>query len=189
MDPANLDALFAQCRSRISRHILRLVRNETDAEDLTQETFLRAYRSIETLKDDDAVGAWLYRIATHVCCDFLRHTARRPTSSEADGSPDSELASSDPGADRVFERLEMNECGEEFLDRLPENYRRVLLLHDLVGLSSREIARILKCTPGSVKIRLHRARNRFKAELEAGCDFYVNERGALVGARRTPRPR
>ena len=88
--------------------------------------------------------------------------------------------------EQLVEKAEMIACGEKFLDRLPDGYRTVILLHDLLGLSSSEIALLLRCTPGSVKIRLHRARARFRAALEAGCEFYRNERGTLVGE---PKPR
>ena len=188
LDPSAFDAAWRQYRASIYRHVLRLVRNTSDAEDLTQETFLRAHHSSATLDDPAAAGAWLYRIATHACYDFFRRLARTPASAEG-ASEAAAVQASDPPADTLFERVEMNECGEEFLDRLPEAYRSVLLMHDLAGLSAVEIARILHSTPGAVKIRLHRARSRFRTELESGCEFYRNERGALVGARKKPPPR
>ncbi len=69
---------------------------------------------------------------------------------------------------------------------IPDRYRAVLLLHDLQGLTSVEIARLLRCTPGSVKIRLHRARKRFREALERECDLYRDDRGVLLGS---PKPR
>lgn len=69
---------------------------------------------------------------------------------------------------------------------LPDAWRAVLLLHDLQGLSSVEIARLLRCTPGSVKIRLHRARDRFREALERECQLCRDERGVLLGR---PKPR
>ena len=81
----------------------------------------------------------------------------------------------------------MSACGEELLGKIPESYRTVLLLHDLVGLTSVEIGRVLGCAPGTVKIRLHRARARFREAVERACDLYHDERGVLVGIRKGPR--
>jgi len=180
------EAVFEQYRARIYRHIRSLVRNRADAEDLTQETFLRAHQRLESLKEPAALGVWLYRIATHVCYDHLRRVSRQPAQADDAAGQLEELAVEGPGLDQLVEKAEMIACGEVFLDRLPDGYRTVILLHDLLDLSSVEIARLLRCTPGSVKIRLHRARARFRAALEAGCEFYRNERGALVGE---PKPR
>ncbi len=181
------EAVFERYRARIYRHIRSLVRNRGDAEDLTQETFLRAHERLAGLKEPAALGVWLYRIATHVCYDYLRRVSRQP-SAAGDAGQLEELTVEGPGLDRLVERAEMITCGEEFLDRLPDGYRTVILLHDLLGLTSVEIARLLRCTPGSVKIRLHRARSRFRAALEAGCEFYRSEEGVLLGTRKPTTP-
>ena len=189
---ASFEVVFERYRSRIYRHIRSLVGNRGDAEDLTQETFLRAHRQARSLKEPAALGVWLYRIATNVCYDFLRQSSRRPAKAggvaegEADRAEDLDLPAEGPSPDQLLEQAEMSACGQEFLDRLPDSYRTVILLHDLLGLTSAQVARLLRCTPGTVKIRLHRARGRFRAVLEEGCDFYRNERGALVGIRKPP---
>ncbi len=74
---ANLSsaAVFEQYRERIYRYVLRMMRDPAEAEDLTQETFVRAHRKLENLKDEDSLTAWLYRIATHVCYDRFRQSA------------------------------------------------------------------------------------------------------------------
>jgi RNA polymerase sigma-70 factor (ECF subfamily) len=78
----------------------------------------------------------------------------------------------------------MSACIQEFLEGLPDTYRTAILLHDFQGLSGTEIAELLECTPGTVKIRLHRARTRLKAALQARCDFSYDERGVLVCGRK-----
>lgn len=183
-------AIFERYRQRIYRHIARIVGSRADAEDLTQETFLRAHRQLGSLKQPEALGMWLYRIATNVSRDFLRPSARRsePSRGRPDGeagpAEEREPAAEGPDLDQLVDHAHMSACGEEFLDKLPASYRTVLLLHDIQGLTSAEIGRLLRCTPGTVKIRLHRARSRFKALLEAGCDFYRDERGVLLGGRK-----
>jgi RNA polymerase sigma-70 factor (ECF subfamily) len=188
----SLEAVVEQYRPRIYRHIRSLVRNRADAEELTQEAFLRAHQRLESLKEPAALGGWLYRIATHVCYDFLRRASRRPDRSrgndEAGRAEELALAAEGPGLDQLVERAEMNACGGDLLEKLPRSYRTVLLLHDLHGLTSVEIARLLRCTPGTVKIRLHRARRRLRAAVEEGCDLYRDQRGVLVGGRK-PRKR
>jgi RNA polymerase sigma-70 factor (ECF subfamily) len=69
-------------------------------------------------------------------------------------------------------KFEMNACIREYLDGLPEEYRAVIVLHDLQGIKNREIADILGCTLETVKIRLHRARNKFRTVLASNCNFY-----------------
>lgn len=184
------EALFGRYRTRIHRHIRTLVRNRGDAEDLTQETFLRAHRQLESLENPAALSGWLHRIATNVCIDFLREASRRGTldrgrgDEEAGRADELARAAEVPAPDEVVDSARMNACGEEFLEKLPRTYRRVIILHDFLGLTSVEIARRLRCTPGAVKIRLHRARSQFRSALEAGCEFHHDERGALIGGRK-----
>jgi RNA polymerase sigma-70 factor (ECF subfamily) len=183
---------FERHRGRIHRHVLSLVRNPTDAEDLTQETFLRAHRRLASLRQPAALGVWLYRIATHVSYDFLRRASRHPAleperpDDEACGA-EGTITAEAPRLDQLVEQAEMSACIQEFLDTLPDRYRTAILLHDLQGLTATEIASVLGCTPGSVKIRLHRARSRLRAKLQAGCQFSHDERGVLVCLRIPPR--
>jgi RNA polymerase sigma-70 factor (ECF subfamily) len=183
---------FEGHRRGIYRHVLRIVRNPADAEDLTQETLLRAHRQVEGLEVPAALGPWLHRIATNVCRDFLRPASRRAAQDGGAGGragrgEEPEAAGEGPGPDQLVAQAEMSACGGELFALLPGDYRKVLRLHDIQGLTSAEIARLLHCTPGAVKIRLHRARSRFRALLVAGCDLYRDERGVLVGERKPPR--
>ena len=180
-------------RPRIVRHIRAVVRNAADAEDLAQETLLRAHRRLDSLKEPAALGLWLYRIATHVSLDFLRQVSHRsevlhrPTADEVDQGEESTADPEAPRLDRLVEQSRMSHCIQEFLEALPDGSRVAILLHDLHGLTSVEIARLLKCTPGGAKIRLHRARGRLRAALQAGCDFSHDERGVLVCGRKPAR--
>jgi len=189
--PAEAD--FERYRDRIYRHVRRMVRSRADAEDLTQETFLRAHRQLAELRDPASMAPWLYRIATNACCEFLRPSLERrahhpgPDGDGPERAEELELAAEGPGLDHLLDQAAMSACGAELLERLPPSYRTVLLLHDLQGLTSIEVARLLRCTPGAVKIRLHRARREFRVLLEAGCELYRDERGVLLGARKLPR--
>lgn len=193
---AELDASLERLRPRIRQHVRGLVRNAADAEDLVQEALLRAHRQLDALRDPEALAGWLYRIATNLCLDFLRPRSRRAAGGAGDGPREpvdgvelaAALPAELPALDEQVEHAEMASCGEELLGRLPPAYRRVLLLHDFQGHSAAEIGRALGCAPGAVKIRLHRARARFRALLLECCDLYHDGRGALRGARKQAGP-
>jgi RNA polymerase sigma-70 factor, ECF subfamily len=166
--------------ARISRYVRSVVRDPVEAEDLTQETFLRAYRSRDTLRDPEAALPWLYSVATHVCLDRLRQRARlTPTRSHVDPEAVSPPDPEPTGGERA-EQEEMSECVQAYVGELSDSYRAVLLMHDVNGLTTGEIAQLLGQTVGSVKIRLHRARKQLRAALESGCDFSQDDRGTLV---------
>jgi RNA polymerase sigma-70 factor (ECF subfamily) len=175
-----VELTFAEHYPRIRRYVQSVVHDPADAEDLTQETFLRAHRRRDSLRDHDAALAWLYSIATHVCLDRLRQRARQAEAQsqvevEAVARPDPA-----PAAALRVEQEEMSSCVQAYVGELSDSYRAVLLLHDGEGLTSREIAALLGESTGSVKIRLHRARKRLQRVLETGCAFSQDERGTLV---------
>jgi RNA polymerase sigma-70 factor (ECF subfamily) len=155
------------------------VRDPAEAEDLTQETFLRAYRGRDALREPQAALTWLYRIATHVCVDRLRQQARRPIEA-ATAVEEIDLADLGPPLQQVIEQGDMSACVQAYLVGLPDGYRAVLLLHDLHELTGPQIAELLGLTLATVKIRLHRARRKLRAALEAGCVFAHDERDVLV---------
>ena len=166
--------------ARILRSVRGVVRDPDEAQDLTQETFLRAQRRRETLRDPEAVLPWLYSIATHVSLDRLRQRARQ---ARAQSDLDPEAVSPPdpaPSAGLLAEQGDMSDCVDAYVSELSDTYRAVLLMHDVKGLSAREIGELLGDTTGSVKIRIHRARKQLQAALAAGCEFTQDERGALV---------
>lgn len=185
--------IYRQYREKIFRHILRLVRRPADAEDLTQEVFLRAWSHCTALQDPTAVTAWLYRIATNLCYDHLKKSEHKYLSKTVVTDVNEiEIGPNDPlgretetlKLDQLLEQSEMSACIHDFIRNLPEDYRLVILLHDLWGLSGPEIVFILNCSHETVKIRLHRARRKLKAALSAGCYFSHDERGVFVCDRK-----
>lgn len=164
---------------RIRRYALSLTRSPIEADDLTQETYLRAQASREPLRDPGARMTWLYRIATHAHVDRMRQRGRRPI---ADGVAVEDLPLADPGPSlaHAIEQREMGACVQDYLARLPESYRAALMLHDLEGLTAPEIAVLLGASLPTVKIRLHRARVKLRAALSAGCALSRDERSVLV---------
>lgn len=162
--------LFETYHDRIYHYIHGMVKNPAEAEDLTQETFLRAYRHGDSLRDPEAVRGWLYRIATHACLDRLRQ--RKPPISLDSEQSETHIAppvSKSPSPLEVSERKETSACVQRCLDFLPDKYRAVILLHEAHSLTAGEIARLLGVTLATVKIRLHRARHKLQNVMERGC--------------------
>jgi RNA polymerase sigma-70 factor (ECF subfamily) len=181
LEVANASVLFKGDYVRIFRYIMGMVQDTAEAEDLTQETFLRAYRRRDSLREERAQTAWLYRIATHVCLDRLRQYARRnPIESDADLDKEDFAEPDTPSLQQTIERDEMSDCVQNYLNRLPDNYRAVILLHDMHDLTTPEIARLLGESLDAIKIRLHRARLKLKAALQAGCAFSYDESSTLT---------
>jgi RNA polymerase sigma-70 factor (ECF subfamily) len=161
----------------------RLVRDE--AEDLVQETLLRAYRSFGTLKQDGAAGPWLRSILVNVFQDQLRRQARSveelPVEQVEEFSLYQTLVEQDPlpYSDTLhhdYLRAFGNEDVREVLLRLPEIYRAPLVLRYMSGFATKEIARMLDTPLGTVLARLHRGRKRFEREMWV----YAQENGLLL---------
>ena len=172
---------LSRYREPLLGHIRSIVRNATEAEDLLQEVFVRAHQSIEQLHAEAALTTWLFRIATHISVDHLRKCARRPVVAEEidpdglDGKDDSL-----PSLQDLVERREMSACIQRYVLNLPTDFRTVIMLHDLEGLTAVEISEMLDITLANAKVRLHRARTSLKSALQAGCALSCDCRGVLV---------
>ena len=148
---------------------LRMVGDPDDAADMTQETFIKAYRALSSFRGDSKFSSWLYRIASNVCLDFLRSRSRHPqvslNSSDEDDRTTFELPdmSRNP-EEQLMKKLSM-EAVRRGLEQLPEQQRQILVLRELGGLSYAELARILGLEEGTVKSRIFRARKRLCAIL------------------------
>ncbi len=170
-----------QYRPVIARYIRNMVRDSADAEDLTQETFIRAFRQRATLRDETALLSWLYQIATHVALDRLRQRIRMRN--RQDEQRPEEMYVEDKStlsALSVIQQNEMSECVQAYVTRLSDGYKTVLLLHDVDGLTASEIADLLGLPLTTVKMRLHRARRKLQAMLQEACALGQDERGVLV---------
>lgn len=168
-DTDAFEALVTAYQKQVYNLALRTVGNEEDAADMTQEAFLRAYRSLGSFRGDSKFSVWLYRLTTNICIDFLRSRGRRPTVSLTAADEDEEPQELDVADDRFdpvqsLERAELRRAVQRGLASLPEDYRRILMLRELSGLSYAEIGQVLRLEEGTVKSRLFRARKKL-------CDF------------------
>jgi RNA polymerase sigma-70 factor (ECF subfamily) len=177
--PETID--LSQYRDALRGHIRGILKDSTQAEDALQEVFLRAHQNLDQLHTQGAASTWLFRIATHICVDHLRKRARQPQvlDAEVDGAvTDDDYAG--PSLQDLLEQREMSACVQAYLCDLATDYRAVILLHDLEGLTAAEIAIVLSITLPNAKMRLHRARESLKAALRQGCTFSCDCRGAIV---------
>ncbi|UOQ69771.1 RNA polymerase sigma factor [Hymenobacter volaticus] len=156
--------LLARYRKPVHYLVLRMVKNAADAEDLTQETFAKAFRHLARFTPDFAFSTWLFRIATNHTLDFFRRK-KLPTyslqASVASGDGDPlflEVADRSPDPQQVLIRAQRKELIQQLVDRLPARYARVVRLRYFDELQYEEIAVLLALPLGTVKAQLFRAR-------------------------------
>jgi RNA polymerase sigma-70 factor (ECF subfamily) len=171
-------AVFDEFQPKILRYVSNLV-GESDAEDVTQEIFINVSRALADFRGESKLSTWLYRIATNVAIDRMRspgYQNKMSTIAEegVDDLDDRNIWTGEkiPVLEWQIVRKELADCLQEYIRKLPENYRIILALSEFEGLSNQEVADILGVTIGTVKIRLHRARERLKKELITNCPPY-----------------
>src|SRR5215471_8143367 len=180
-DFAAFEELLDRYEDKVFRLAYRFVRNETEAQEILQDTFLSIWRKLDTFKGDAQFGSWLYRVAANTALMRLRAQRRHPEVSTEElpaGYLDTFGAlppTGDNWAKRPDDELQSDELRRHIqsaTDALPEIYRTVFLLRDVEGLSPEETAEILDISVPTVKTRLHRARIALRDTITA----YFNKR-------------
>jgi RNA polymerase sigma-70 factor (ECF subfamily) len=184
-DQARFAELAMEYMGSLYSAALRMTRNPADAEDLVQETYLKAYRSFGTFQEGTNLKAWLYKILTNTFINSYRARKRRPEQTELDEVEDLYLyrrlggleaaAAGRSAEEEVLDSFTDTEV-KEALESLPESFRLAVLLADVEGFSYKEIADILDIPIGTVMSRLHRGR---KALQKALFDFGM-QRGLVA---------
>jgi RNA polymerase sigma-70 factor (ECF subfamily) len=174
----NFYSIFNQYHDRLKKFVTITVKNEWAVDDIVQEVFVRAHSKIDTLKDHDKIGSWLFRIAYRQCMDHFRKESRNPQEEIMDfrGMDTFDYSTSE----KKLAQHQMSVCVQNQMLLLPENYRTVVWLFDVLGFTLKEIADILELSVENVKIRLHRARKKLKSILNQKCTFEKDERNVLV---------
>lgn len=164
-DAGSFESLIRRYQAPVYRFVVHLIGDPSAAEDVTQETFVRAFRSLRRYRGDSRFTTWLFAIARNCATDHLRRAARRGRLSRRlegrvpDPEPDSSLG------------LELREA----LDALPSELLEPTLLIDLWGFSYSEVARLTSTPEGTIKSRVHRARQRLIQSLAPGVEETRNE--------------
>jgi RNA polymerase sigma-70 factor (ECF subfamily) len=164
-DATAFERLYQLHSQRVYALCLRMVRNTAEAEELTQEAFLQVFRKIATFRGESAFSTWLHRLAVNVVLMRLRRKRLVSTSLENATGPNEEGAAThreiggpDPLVAGMLDRVDL----ERAIERLPEGYKAVFILHDIQGYEHNEIARIMDRSVGNSKSQLHKARMRLR---------------------------
>jgi RNA polymerase sigma-70 factor (ECF subfamily) len=162
-------------------YLTRMVGSPACADDLLQETLMRIARGLPSFDGRSSVKTWAYRIAANIAYDHLRKS-QRAQFVEFD---ENDAHSDEDEGDRLV-LGEMNSCVREVVDRLPPDYRSVVVLYNIQGKSLAETAEICEISLAAAKIRIHRAKERLKEALNRECTFYRTAEGTLRCDRRVP---
>jgi RNA polymerase sigma-70 factor (ECF subfamily) len=158
-DRKAMEALYHRFKRRVFSLVARIV-GASDAEEVSQEVFVRIFRGLPRFRGDAQLSTWIYRLAVNAA---LSHVERRPRRTEGEDALEAMPAPEGPHTDPYLAaRL------ERALVALPAGYRAVLVLHDVEGLAHEEIAEILGCRVGTSKSQLHKARARMRELLAQG---------------------
>jgi RNA polymerase sigma-70 factor (ECF subfamily) len=183
-------ALFQAHRSRIYSVCLRMTSNPAEAEDLTQDSFLQAFRKIAKFRGDSAFSTWLHRIAVNT---VLMHFRRKPLChvsldepySKGDGAKlRYELGTRDRSLAGCIDRVTLVRA----MAQLPAGYRTIFLLHEVEGYEHQEIAEMLSCTVGNSKSQLYKAKLRFRELLALAPEAQSAARTTQSATKKRVRP-
>jgi RNA polymerase sigma-70 factor (ECF subfamily) len=182
--------IFNEYQPRILQYLTRLT-DKYEAEDLSQDVFIKVEKGLKNFRGESKLSTWIYRIATNTAIDRMRNPSIKYEMNEGISTKqeqvdefnteDQDLYTGEraESTDQQFVREEMNSCIRSFIEKLPDNYRAVIILSELEGLKNKDIAEILKISLDTVKIRLHRARGQLRKKLESNCSFYRSDKNEL----------
>lgn len=168
--------LVERYQRRVLAVVMGMLHDREAALEVTQETFIKAYRSIGRFKGDASFYTWIYRIAVNLAIDHQRREWRRPTTestraTNSDSGPEDTLdriGDEDPRRDpfEATKDAELRAHVLQAIDELTPDHKAVILLRELEGLSYEEISRVMQCSKGTVMSRLHYARKKLQARLK-----------------------
>jgi RNA polymerase sigma-70 factor (ECF subfamily) len=165
------DELVQRCQERIYATIYHMTSNHEDANDLAQDTFIKAYQSLKSFRGGSSFYTWVYRIAVNKTINFLKQRNKRiqlslnDLDANVEGNPDLVALISEDTPQRDAQLSELQEKLNEALMRLSEEHRLAVVLHDVQDLPHDEIAKIMDCNVGTVRSRLFYARQQLQGLL------------------------
>jgi len=169
-DAAAFEFIYRLHCRRVYALCLRIARDASEAEDLTQEAFLQLFRKIDTFRGESAFSSWLYRLTANVALMRFRKKKLNSTSldqlitsDKENGAPHNEFGATDLRLTGLFDRVNLQKA----INQLPEGYKALFILHDVKGYGHNEIARMLGCSIGTSKSQVHRARKRLRKILQS----------------------
>ena len=179
---AAFEQLYRRYSSRVFAVCLRIVNNDGEAEDLTQEVFLQLFRKIHTFRGEAKFSTWLHRLSTNLVLMRLRKKRHPEVSLDAaleseqeDSRPAIELGAPDLQLTGAVDRMNLSKA----IEQLPDGYREMFILHDVEGYEHHEIAAILGCSAGNSKSQLYKARVRLRDLLQDALRSHAREKRQL----------
>lgn len=171
-DVKAFEELFSRYHKRVYSLIYRMLGDENDASDLTQEVFVRVYNSLGKLRAEEAFFTWLRTVAVNMCRDFMRRKQPKMESLDSkvqleDGEVERDLPDQSIGPEKMFLNADRDRAVKRAVASLADNHRMVVVLHHLEGMDVTEISKLLKTPVGTVKSRLGRARDELRRKLGA----------------------
>ncbi len=159
------ESLVIENQHQVYTLALKMVGNEDDAYDISQDAFVKAYNNLSKFRGDSKFSVWLYRLTSNLCLDFLRSRKRRSASSTSyinsdDEQQEIEIPDSRFSPETLLEKRELRRRVNAALESLPDSYREIIVLREINGLSYEEIAQVLSLELGTVKSRIFRARKK-----------------------------
>ena len=158
--------LFEEYSAPIYNYVLRMVSDADRAADITQDTFIKAYRKLDTVTDATSTRSWLYRIATNTAIDDMRRR-RNVTPMDADAPAFANRPDLQPGPEAQIMAATLDERVQRALMSLRPNHRQCLLLSDLEDMSAQQIGEVMDLSYGAVRTLLCRARGEMRRALSA----------------------
>lgn len=181
-DKRSFGILVSKYQRKLFRLILRLIHNQTEAEDVVQETFIKAYRALHQFRGDAAFYTWLYRIGINTARNFLDNRGRKvPTTTDMTAEQVESFSEGENLRDintpeSVLASKQIAQTVHLAIDDLPDDLRSALLLREVDGLSYEEIAMAMACPVGTVRSRIFRAREAVAVRLRPLLDTDVARR-------------
>ena len=171
----DFETIYTDYQPKILRYLSRLT-DESEAEDLTQEVFVKVSRALGTFRGDSRLSTWLYRIATNTAIDKIQSSSFRQNAQTSALDDSCEAPTKDiwtgeeaPALEQILLQKDRFHCFSNFVQKLPINYRLVVMLSEMEELTCEEIGEIIGLSQNVVKIRLHRGRVKLLQELKAHC--------------------
>ncbi|OGT30496.1 MAG: RNA polymerase sigma factor RpoE [Gammaproteobacteria bacterium RBG_16_51_14] len=170
-DKSAFDLLVLKYQHRITNLVSRFVRNPSDAQDVTQEAFIKAYRALPNFRGESAFYTWMYRIAVNTAKNYLAVQSRRPIEAEQDISEIEQIEGDNAlkeqaTPENMLLRDELQATVIRAIENLPADLQMALTLREIEGLSYDEIAVVMECPIGTVRSRIFRAREAIDIQLK-----------------------
>jgi RNA polymerase sigma-70 factor, ECF subfamily len=181
-DKAAFDLLVLKYQRKILRLLSRMLRDQSEIEDVMQEAFIKAYRALPQFRGDSAFYTWLYRIAINTARNWMASQSRRPSSPSLHQSEDGETfdeidnLTDNNTPESLLASREIAESVNESIQALPAELRTAIVLREIEGLSYEEIAQAMGCPIGTVRSRIFRAREAIATKLRPMIDHQGDRR-------------